>query len=100
MKLFFTLVCAFAIVGIASCMKHVSDKTNDSVFEYHEQTPYEYFRDSVFNGSEEDMERWYKNYESYLDTLWEAEPDYLMDIEAESDDYEMYVTIHEEWYKQ
>lgn len=33
----------------------------------------------------------YSHYEQYLDSLWDANPDYYLDVEMESDTYSDYV---------
>lgn len=37
-------------------------------------------------------------YEAYCDSIWEANPDYYMDVLSESDEYYTYIEEHGEWW--
>ena len=37
-------------------------------------------------------------YEAYCDSIWEANPDYYLDVLVESDKYQSYVEEHGEWW--
>ena len=37
-------------------------------------------------------------YESYCDSIWEADPDYYMDVLVESDEYQNYIEQNGEWF--
>lgn len=37
-------------------------------------------------------------YEAYCDSLWESNPDYYMDVLAESDEYCVYIAEHGKWW--
>lgn len=74
MKFWFLLIVAFVIIGNISCAKVVSN-SNDSIID--DRTAYEI----------------------YLDSVWEADPDYFLDVIVETDEYQEYIANHEEWWK-
>ena len=37
-------------------------------------------------------------YEAWCDSIWEADPDYYMDVLIESDTYQTYIEEHGEWW--
>lgn len=38
-------------------------------------------------------------YEAYCDSIWESNPDYYMDVIAESDEYCEYLDKHGKWWE-
>lgn len=38
-------------------------------------------------------------YEAYCDSIWNADPDYYMDVLIESDEYQCYIEEHCKWWK-
>lgn len=38
------------------------------------------------------------SYEAYCDSIWEADPDYYMDVLCESDEYCSYILEHGTWW--
>lgn len=48
--------------------------------------------------SQKSTTRDYK-YEAYCDSIWNANPDYYMDVIMESDQYVEYVSINGEWWR-
>lgn len=37
-------------------------------------------------------------YEAYCDSIYEADPDYYLDVLTETDEYQEYLEIHGEWW--
>ena len=37
-------------------------------------------------------------YEVYCDSIWEADPDYYLDVLVESDEYQNYIEQNGEWF--
>ena len=37
-------------------------------------------------------------YEAYCDSIWEADPDYYLDVLVESDEYQNYIEQNGEWF--
>lgn len=38
------------------------------------------------------------SYEAYCDSIWEANPDYYLDVLCETDEYCTYIEEHGEWW--
>ena len=38
------------------------------------------------------------DYEQYCDSIWEADPDYYMDVLVEGDEYQNYIEQNGEWF--
>lgn len=53
---------------------------------------------SQCSSSAQVVERDY-DYEAYCDSIWEANPDYYMDILAETDDYQEYINTVGQWWE-
>ena len=37
-------------------------------------------------------------YEAYCDSIWEANPDYYLDVLVESDEYQNYIELNGQWW--
>lgn len=37
-------------------------------------------------------------YEAYCDSIWQADPDYYLDVLVEGDEYQEYITINGQWW--
>lgn len=52
-----------------------------------------------YNNSYNNIQRDYE-YEHYCDSIWVNNPDYYLDVLVESDEYQNYIDIHGEWWKE
>lgn len=39
-------------------------------------------------------------YEAYCDSIYEANPEYYMDVLSETDEYQDYIMLHGEWWEE
>lgn len=73
MKTLFILLCSFVALGTISCIK-VSAESN--------------------------IEKSPRNlqYENYCDSIWNTDKEYYLDILSETDEYQLYIAEHGEWW--